>query len=400
MTSNAVRKALPIINIAGTPPVKEEFKKAEQMLHLALKLAQQQQNDQAVTYIYDLMANLAYDTDDFSKAETLFVNVLQRLIASGAQHDDNRVLHISYKMADIYKKMGNIEKAEQGFQFCTERLENKLRVSPDEDTTLLLAMTLDAHARLLLDTRRLDQAFTCYQRAYFLAGDTHEQTAVLLNDLGTVSFLRGDLDTALMYVYDCLESEEYHGYCKENEEYQGYCQEDEDYHGYCLESEEYHGYCLESEEYHGYCLESEGISRYLNRAVEVGDQQHLAAVYVNMGSLYLQKQMVDEAKRSCELGWSSANKHGDKEAMDEASLCLQEVKGLMQDKKEDGLAYRFCPSLLVTARLHATTSRHDSFQTDLRDHSSLLTSNCASPKKIIDSRYAQVGCLPTAVIGR
>nr|CAD7432418.1 unnamed protein product [Timema monikensis] len=159
---------------------KEEFKKAEQMLHLALKLAQQQQNDQAVTYIHDLMANLAYDTEDFSKAETLFVNVLQRLIASGAQQDDNRVLHISYKMADIYKKMGNIE--------------------------------------------------------------------------------------------------------------------------------------------------------YLNRAVEVGDQQHLAAVYVNMGSLYLQKQMVDEAKRSCELGWSSANKHGDKEAMDEASLCLQEVKRLMQNK--------------------------------------------------------------------
>nr|CAD7438853.1 unnamed protein product [Timema bartmani] len=248
---------------------KEEFKKAEQMLHLALKLAQQQQNDQAVTYIHDLMANLAYDTEDLSKAETLFVNVLQRLIASGAQQDDNRVLHISYKMADIYKKMGDIEKAEQGFQFCTERLENKLRVSPDEDTTLLLAMTLDAHARLLLDMRRLDQAFTCYQRAYFLAGDTHEQTAVLLNDLGTVSFLRGDHDTALMY---------------------------------------------------------------LNRAVEVGSQQHLAAVYVNMGSLYLQKQMVDEAKRSCELGWSSANKHGDKEAMNEASLCLQEVKRLMQNK--------------------------------------------------------------------
>nr|CAD7602673.1 unnamed protein product [Timema genevievae] len=88
---------------------KEEFKKAEQMLHLALKLAQQQQNDQAVTYIHDLMANLAYDTEDLSKAETLFVNVLQRLIASGAQQDDNRVLHISYKMADIYKKMGDIE---------------------------------------------------------------------------------------------------------------------------------------------------------------------------------------------------------------------------------------------------------------------------------------------------
>nr|CAD7402989.1 unnamed protein product [Timema poppensis] len=52
-------------------------------------------------------------------------------------------------------------------------------------------------------------------------------------------------------------------------------------------------------------------------------------------------------------------------------------------------------------RLHATTtSWHDSFQTDLRDHSSLLTSNCASPKKIIDSQYAEVGSALTSVVGR
>lgn len=42
--------------------LRSEFDKAEQLYHLALRNAQTMNNEQAVTYIYDLMANLAYET--------------------------------------------------------------------------------------------------------------------------------------------------------------------------------------------------------------------------------------------------------------------------------------------------------------------------------------------------
>jgi tetratricopeptide repeat protein 19 len=82
---------------------KGEYKKAEQMLHIALKLAQEQQNDNGVTYIYDLLANLAYDQGEYEKAKKLFVSVMQRLLSTGTPKTDNKLIHMSLKLANIYK---------------------------------------------------------------------------------------------------------------------------------------------------------------------------------------------------------------------------------------------------------------------------------------------------------
>lgn len=62
------------------------------MLHLALRLAQQTFNDLAITYVYDIMANLALQRNQLDKAEKLFVNVMQRLLSTGVAESDNRVI--------------------------------------------------------------------------------------------------------------------------------------------------------------------------------------------------------------------------------------------------------------------------------------------------------------------
>jgi hypothetical protein len=41
--------------------LRNEYDKAEQLFHLALRNAQSVNNELAITYIYDLMANLAYE---------------------------------------------------------------------------------------------------------------------------------------------------------------------------------------------------------------------------------------------------------------------------------------------------------------------------------------------------
>lgn len=90
-----------------------ETRKAEQMLHLALRMAQDLNNKDGITFVYDVMANLAMDVKDYIKAEKLFVDVMKRIIGDGANQDDNRVLHISSKIAYIAHMQKNIEKAKQ-----------------------------------------------------------------------------------------------------------------------------------------------------------------------------------------------------------------------------------------------------------------------------------------------
>lgn len=79
------------------------------MLHVALNQAQILQHYDGITYVYDVMANLAYEINDFKKAENLFISVLKRLIAKGIPQDDLAVIHISLKIADIYDKIGDTQ---------------------------------------------------------------------------------------------------------------------------------------------------------------------------------------------------------------------------------------------------------------------------------------------------
>ena len=57
--------------------------KADKMLHIALKQAQDIGHEEAVTHIFVLMANLAKDRELFGQAERLFTTVLQRLLSAG-----------------------------------------------------------------------------------------------------------------------------------------------------------------------------------------------------------------------------------------------------------------------------------------------------------------------------
>ncbi|BES88949.1 Tetratricopeptide repeat protein [Nesidiocoris tenuis] len=250
---------------------RDEFKTAEQLLHVALKLAQEQQNDEGVTYIYDLMANLAFAQGEFGKAEKLFVQTMQRVIASGTPQDDIKVVHMSLKLAKICEEKKRFNDAEVGYDFCVKTLEKKVKKDPDdEDLLTLWAMALDWYARFLLDKNRLAEAFNYFMKAYKMClkvnGEIHEQTVVLLNDLGSVSFLKGDHD---------------------------------------------------------------GAMEFLTKAVEIGkhlpNMHDFSSVYVNLGNVCLQQKMFEEAKKHCKEGMKNAKRHSNPEGIQEATLCLDEV---------------------------------------------------------------------------
>lgn len=70
---------------------RQQYDKAEQMGHLALRIAQDIQHYDGITLCFDTMGNLAMVRRQYEKAEKLFESVLQRLLQKGVPQDDLRV---------------------------------------------------------------------------------------------------------------------------------------------------------------------------------------------------------------------------------------------------------------------------------------------------------------------
>ncbi|XP_006613878.1 tetratricopeptide repeat protein 19 homolog, mitochondrial [Apis dorsata] len=254
---------------------KQEFLKAEQMLHVALNQAQILQHYDGITYVYDVMANLAYEINDFKKAENLFISVLKRLITKGIPQDDLAVIHISLKIADIYDKIGDTQKAENGYKFCLQHLQNHLiKDSQNQDILQLLGLTLEKYASMLFSQSQYANAFEYFIQAYDISikinGEKNEQTVILLNNLGSVCYMLQKYDQTI---------------------------------------------------------------QYLSKAAELGkklpDMIELGSVYVNLGNTFIAKGLYEEAKKSCSEGEYLAKARNDNETIIEAKKCFEQLKSLI-----------------------------------------------------------------------
>lgn len=150
-------------------------------------------------------------------------------------------------------------------------MKKKIQDVNEEDTLLLWANTLDWYGRYLIDCKKeVDEGITCLRKAYEICidvnGKKHEQTIVMLNDLGTYSNMIGDGDSAI---------------------------------------------------------------NYLKEAAKIGDDfpdmKDLASIYVNLGQLYLSREMFKESETACQEGLKKAKENENKEAIVEANLCLKEL---------------------------------------------------------------------------
>lgn len=141
----------------------------------------------------------------------------------------------------------------------------------DEDALSLWAMSLDWYARFLLERERMEEALNNFQKAYKMSlkvnGEIHEQTVVLLNDLGTINFLMGNNDEAI---------------------------------------------------------------EYLQKAIEIGrhlpNMEDFSSVHVNLGNIFLQRKLYAEAEKYCTEGFKNATRHKNAEGIHEATICLEELK--------------------------------------------------------------------------
>ncbi|XP_032677608.1 tetratricopeptide repeat protein 19 homolog, mitochondrial isoform X2 [Odontomachus brunneus] len=254
---------------------KNEFMKAEQMLHIALHQAQTIQHYNAITYIYDIMANLAFDTGDYHAAETLFTTVLQRLMSKGILESDLKVIHISLKMAKMFEFKREMKKSEQGYLFCIGHLYSCLKEDLENiEAEKLLLLSFRWYAEMLTQNLRYTEAYDYYLQSYNLCkklySDDNEKTVVVLNELGYACYMLEKYDEAMKY-----------------------------------------------------------FSAALELGKNIPDLPELCALHVNLGNTFLKKGLYNEAKKFCLEGRKIAKQNNDNNGLYEADVCLEEIKKLL-----------------------------------------------------------------------
>lgn len=170
---------------------RDEYEKAERILHLALRMAQDMKSKDGVTYVYDAMANLAMDRGDFEKAEKLFVEVMKRIFDSGGAEDDTRLLHISAKIAHMAEQAGQLDKAKQGFEWVINKLEERMKTAKDDPNLKeLWGLTKNWYAQALMQLNSMSDAKKAFEDAHKTYLEIHdkleEELLLLLNNLGVV----------------------------------------------------------------------------------------------------------------------------------------------------------------------------------------------------------------------
>ena len=226
----------------------------------------------AKIYIYDNLANAAMVQQNYDNAEKLFKEVMRGLLQKGISSTDNSVIEISLKLAMMFAVREMVDEAEKGYEYCIRSQEEKLQneTNPDDNTLALFGLALDSYARFLTLQKRYKEARKFLQRALDTAvrvlGADSPQVGVLHSDIATLDLLQGDDDSALAN---------------------------------------------------------------LNTAIQLAKKSNspdLAAFYVNLGNVYLNKSNLKSANDSCQAALALAQKLNMLSVIEEAKACLKTVK--------------------------------------------------------------------------
>lgn len=271
----------------------QEYSKANELFHQALHIAQNENDDEKETLILNLLASNYFECGDLVSAERLFINLMKRFIAEGAETNHPAILELSLKLASIYSKdPASHEKATKGFKFVINSLLFNLQdvlngpveldiqelSEQQRDELALLGWSYDWFAKHLLSMNDYDGAADMLQRALQISskvlGPLHDQTLILLNDVGTTLAMNDSPKEGRTFIKKAVEG----------------------------------------------AIESQS--------------KELASFYVNLGLVELKLKRLDMAKRYCEYSIELAQKnrdhHNSHEVIELSRSCLNEVHRLLE----------------------------------------------------------------------
>lgn len=267
----------------------QDYDRANQLFHEALHMAQDDNDEERENLLLNLIAANYFESGDYQKAEKLFIELIKQMIAHEVASTAPPVLELSLKLASIYSKNLNThEKAMAGFKFVITSLLHNLADIVDnleeldindisdekKDELALLGWGYDWFAKHLLNLNDYRGAADLLQKAFQISslvlGPLHDQTLILLNDIGTTLAMND--------------------------------------------------------------LPEEGQT-FIKKAVEgaiTNQSKELASFYVNLGLVNLKLRKYHDAKRFCEnsieLAKKNRNNYNSQEIIELSRTCLNEVQ--------------------------------------------------------------------------
>lgn len=238
------------------------------------------------------MANNAFETGSLKKAEHLFKEMLKLLLGDGLLPDDLAVIHISAKLASLYALFNDDLKAREGFQFCANHLEIKIKqqLVEDFDTLALYSLILSWFGEFVYSRGRLTESITLFKESHEFSvrtnGPNHPHSLVLLNHLANSYSALSRHDEAV----ECLKSAIF--LFKESE----------------------------------------------NQLTEEHEENPLPHFYINLANVYLTKltsyfngnsitsDSLKHAFDCCQEALRLSRKHGNREALIQAEKCMATIR--------------------------------------------------------------------------
>uniref|UniRef100_A0A915L858 Tetratricopeptide repeat protein 19, mitochondrial n=1 Tax=Romanomermis culicivorax TaxID=13658 RepID=A0A915L858_ROMCU len=221
-----IKSSLMLIN-------EQKFNEAENALHKTLALAGSKHNEGATNYVLDLMANLYYQMEKYEESIAIFTELMRRLMTSGTKKEDPAMIEVSLKLADMYARTGDDERAEIGFKFCVEsankNVENleidhetysmkfkSIKTVEDDfgtknrfsDHYALLGMVLETYSQFLITRHRSEEAEElvnrCLEISAFVYGSSRPHSVVLLNNFAVLLLDDAKYEKACHYLADVV----------------------------------------------------------------------------------------------------------------------------------------------------------------------------------------------------
>ena len=259
---------------------RKKFVAANKIFHEALDLSRTFMKEGKITaqkhmshsaFLYAEMGNNSLAIGNDRAAEALFKEGIAVSLELGMKPNDNAIIEMSLKIADIYGRILQDDLALSGYRFCLQEQRKKVEEdkNADEDTKALLGMCYQGYGRYLSNKQRFTEAIKAFKRALAISVELHGEGTnhplTIIGDIGNVMILMEDYE--------------------------------------------------------------EAETCFLN-GIQQGkkiDSEMLSALYSNLGALYLRMSKTKEAENACNNAFSLGKKRDDRLFMAMAESCLEKI---------------------------------------------------------------------------
>nr|CAH7745939.1 unnamed protein product [Callosobruchus chinensis] len=115
-----------LMTLARIALEKGEVDKAEAILEMGIKICEEYQTYFAMPYMYDILASISFAMGNYKRAETLLVQVIEKMIQLGMPEYDTQIVDFKLRLSRIYSVKNENTLAEIGFRNCLRTQEMKI----------------------------------------------------------------------------------------------------------------------------------------------------------------------------------------------------------------------------------------------------------------------------------